>query len=99
MGRVGAIRKGMAIVPPGEGNVLVTNGDNVTDLDLDLLTKQHDSTGATATLMLTRYPSQNGVVEVGDDDVIEGFVEKGMLPIWINAGIYIFDLRIESMLP
>jgi NDP-sugar pyrophosphorylase family protein len=49
--------------------------------------------------MLTRYPSQFGVVEVGDGDLIEGFVEKGMLPIWINAGVYLFDRSIEPVLP
>jgi NDP-sugar pyrophosphorylase family protein len=38
-------------------------------------------------------------VEVGNDDVIVGFVEKGMLPIWINAGVYLFDRAIEPMLP
>jgi len=99
LGRGGAIRQGMSLVPPGEDTVLVANGDNVTDLDLGLLIKKHDSTSALATLMLTRYPSQYGVVEVGDGDIVEGFVEKEMLPIWINAGIYIFDRSIESMLP
>jgi NDP-sugar pyrophosphorylase family protein len=49
--------------------------------------------------MLTRYPSQFGVVEVGDDDLVAGFIEKGMLPIWINAGVYLFDRSIEQMLP
>jgi NDP-sugar pyrophosphorylase family protein len=99
LGRGGAIRKGMSIVPPDEGPLLVTNGDNITDLDLSLLIERHDSTGALATLMLTRYPSQFGVVEVGDDNLIEDFVEKGMLPIWINAGVYLFDRGIEPMLP
>ena len=99
LGRGGAIRKGMAIVPPEEDTVLVTNGDNVTDLDLNLLKDRHKKTGALASLMLTRYPSQFGVVEVGNDDVIVGFVEKGMLPIWINAGVYLFDRAIEPMLP
>jgi NDP-sugar pyrophosphorylase family protein len=99
LGRGGAIRKGMAMVPKAEEAVLVTNGDNVTDLDLNLLKNRHASTGALATLMLTRYPSQFGVVEVGDGDLVDGFVEKGMLPIWINAGVYLFDRTIETMLP
>jgi NDP-sugar pyrophosphorylase family protein len=99
LGRGGAIRKGMSMVPREESHVLVTNGDNITDLDLGLLTERHVSAGATATLMLTRYPSQFGVVEVGDDDLVAGFIEKGMLPIWINAGVYLFDRSIEQMLP
>ncbi len=99
LGRGGAIRKGMSLVPVDEGRVLVTNGDNVTDLDLNLLVERHESTGAIATVMLTGYPNQFGVVEVGEDGLIKSFVEKGSLPIWINAGIYVFERTIESMLP
>ncbi len=99
LGRGGAIRKGMSLVPVDEGRVLVTNGDNVTDLDLNLLVERHESTGAIATVMLTGYPNQFGVVEVGYDCLIKSFVEKGSLPIWINAGIYVFERTIESMLP
>jgi NDP-sugar pyrophosphorylase family protein len=99
LGRGGAIRKGMSLVPDEEGQILVTNGDNVTDLDLNLLIERHESTEAIATVMLTGYPNQFGVVAVSDDGLIKAFVEKGSLPIWINAGIYIFDRTIESMLP
>ena len=99
LGRGGAIRRGMAMLPREERTVLVTNGDNVTDLDLNHLKDRHKTTGALASLMLTRYPSQFGVVEVGEGNLIEDFVEKGMLPIWINAGVYLFDRAIEPMLP
>jgi len=99
LGRGGAIRRAMAMLPREEGTVLVTNGDNITDLDLNNLKDRHKTTGALATIMLTRYPSQFGVVEVGEGDLIEDFVEKGMLPIWINAGVYLFDRAIEPMLP
>jgi NDP-sugar pyrophosphorylase family protein len=99
LGRGGAIRKGMSMVPTEESTVLVANGDTITDLDLALLRERHESTGAMATLMLTGYRSQFGVVEVGDDELVQGFIEKGILPIWINAGVYLFDRLIESQLP
>jgi NDP-sugar pyrophosphorylase family protein len=99
LGRGGAIKHGISLVPVDENPILVTNGDNVTDLDLGQFMERHHATGALATLMLTRYPSQFGVVDVGDDDLIDGFVEKGMLPIWINAGVYLFDRAIEPLLP
>jgi NDP-sugar pyrophosphorylase family protein len=99
LGRGGAIRKGMSLVPSSESHVLVTNGDNITDVDVTVLMQRHLSSGALATLMLTPFPSQYGVVEVGDDEMVKGFVEKGILPLWINAGVYIFERRIEDMLP
>jgi NDP-sugar pyrophosphorylase family protein len=99
LGRGGAIRKGMSIIPSDQNPVLVTNGDNITDLELDVLQARHQETGALATMTLTRYPSQYGVVEVGDGYLVEGFVEKGLLPVWINTGIYLFDREIEPMLP
>jgi NDP-sugar pyrophosphorylase family protein len=99
LGRGGALRKGISLVPDNESPILVTNGDNITDLDLGSLRTRHDSTNALATLMLTRYPSQYGIVEIGEDDMVDRFVEKGLLPLWINAGVYLFDRSIESMLP
>jgi NDP-sugar pyrophosphorylase family protein len=99
LGRGGAIRKGLSMVTDGVSPVLVTNGDNITDLDLNLLHRRHKQSGALATLMLTRFPSPFGVVDVGDDNLIVEFREKGLLPFWINAGVYLFDRSIESLLP
>jgi NDP-sugar pyrophosphorylase family protein len=99
LGRGGAIRQGLSIVPADQNPVLITNGDNITDLALKTLLDRHSETGAMATMTLTRYPSQYGVVELGDGNLVEGFVEKGLLPVWINTGIYLFDREIETILP
>ncbi|MEE8362708.1 MAG: sugar phosphate nucleotidyltransferase [Dehalococcoidia bacterium] len=48
---------------------------------------------------MVRYPSQFGIVQLGGDDLIDSFVEKGDLPIWINAGVYVFSREIEDLLP
>ena len=50
-------------------------------------------------MMLTPFQSQYGVVEVGESDMVTTFVEKGRLPMWINAGIYVFAREIEDLLP
>jgi NDP-sugar pyrophosphorylase family protein len=50
-------------------------------------------------MMLVPYPSQYGVVEAGNDQLVTAFVEKGALPFWINAGIYVFDRGIQPLLP
>ena len=99
LGRGGAIRQGFSMVPKEEETVLVTNGDTLTNLDLSLLSAVHQKRNATATLMLTRHPSQFGLVHLGEDDMVEEFAEKQPLPLWINAGVYLFDTKIEELLP
>jgi NDP-sugar pyrophosphorylase family protein len=99
LGRGGAVRKGLKQVPKNSGTVLVTNGDNVTDLRLSEMMDIHRAAGALATMMLAPYPSQYGVVETDDSGMVTQFIEKGRLPFWINAGVYLFERGIEKRLP
>jgi NDP-sugar pyrophosphorylase family protein len=99
LGRGGAIKKGLAQVPTDTKNVLVMNGDNITNQPLAPIAELHASSGAMGTMMLVPYPSQYGVVESDDQDIVTQFIEKGSLPFWINAGVYLFDRQIESLLP
>ena len=99
LGRGGAVRQGFQLVPDTQSHVLVTNGDVATDLDISLLMDLHRKRNASATLMLTRHPSQYGVVRVDDDGLVESFSENGPLPVWINAGVYIFRSEVKSLLP
>ena len=99
LGRGGAVRKGMSQVPQDAGTVLVTNGDNVTNMQLSEMKALHERRDALATIMLTPYISQYGTVESDEDGTVTRFVEKGRLPLWINAGIYLFDRSIERRLP
>jgi len=99
LGRGGALKQGLSQVPPSVENVLVTNGDVITNQPLEPLIDVHVESEAMGTLMLTPYPNQYGVVESNDRGDITNFMEKGRLPYWINAGVYIFDRRIEPLLP
>lgn len=99
LGRGGAVRKGMSQIPADSGPVLVTNGDNVTDLRLADMRAVHEQRNALVTIMLAPYISQYGTVESEDDGIVTQFVEKGRLPFWINAGIYLFDRSLEQRLP
>ena len=99
LGRGGAVRKGLAMVPASEELVVVTNGDNVTTQPLDELIALHRKLGAMATMMLVPQPSQYGVVESDPEGRVTRFVEKGPLPFWINAGLYVFSREIETRLP
>jgi mannose-1-phosphate guanylyltransferase len=81
----------------GEADVIVCNGDVLTDLDYADLLKRHREAGAVATLALTRVDdtSSFGVIERDDDGRIRAFIEKpppGTTDTdTINAGTYVLD--------
>jgi NDP-sugar pyrophosphorylase family protein len=99
LGRGGAMKKGLSMVPADTENVLVVNGDIITNQPIAPIVELHEKSNAMGTMMLVPYPSQFGVVESNDESVVTQFIEKGRLPFWINAGVYLFDRQIESLLP
>jgi NDP-sugar pyrophosphorylase family protein len=99
LGRGGALKQGLYMIPENIETVLVANGDVLTNQPLAPIIKLHERSGAMGTIMLVPYPSQYGVVESDDQNIVTHFIEKGRLPFWINAGVYIFDREIEQLLP
>ena len=99
LGRGGAIKKGMELVPHDEPFVIALNGDNITSQALGSVIDHHKTHDAVVTDMLVPYPSSYGVVEVDEFDRVTAFREKGELPIWINAGIYVLNLSVRPKLP
>ncbi len=99
LGRGGAVRRGLSLVPDTQEFVVVTNGDILTNQPIGDLAALHRRTQAMATMMLVPYQSQFGVVQAGEDSRVQEFIEKGQLPFWINAGVYLFDRQIETRLP
>ncbi|MSQ21733.1 MAG: nucleotidyltransferase family protein [Dehalococcoidia bacterium] len=99
LGRGGALKQGLGMVPNSERAVLALNGDIITTQDFAPLLKLHQQTGAMATIMLVPYPSAYGVVDVEESGRVVAFKEKGELPHWINAGIYVLDTSIRDELP
>ncbi len=98
LGRGGGIKKAFPMLPPGDGPLVATNGDIITNFNLQSMVECHRVAGDMATLLLTPFVSPYGIVEVNDDRVI-GFREKPTLPYWINGGIYIFSPEIFPYLP
>jgi mannose-1-phosphate guanylyltransferase/phosphomannomutase len=99
-GTAGAVRNAAGLI--GDEPILVISGDVLTDFDLGVAIREHESRGAEATIALTSVenPLAYGIVIVdGDSGRIERFLEK---PTWgqvfsdtINTGIYI--LQPESL--
>jgi mannose-1-phosphate guanylyltransferase len=81
----------------GEQDVIVCNGDQLTDIDYADLVARHRTSDATATLTLTRVQdtSSFGVIECADDGTVIAFIEKpppGTTDAdTINAGTYVLD--------
>ncbi|UCG45268.1 MAG: NDP-sugar synthase [Candidatus Bathyarchaeota archaeon] len=83
--------------------VLVVQGDNLFDIDLDGLIKKHEENGALLTIALTRVenPTGYGIAELSGKMRIERFVEKpppGKAPSNLaNAGIYLLSPEVRKI--
>ena len=88
-----------------EERLLVLNGDVLTDLDVTAELRQHERTGAKATLALVELDdvSSYGVVPTDPDGRVEAFIEKpdGPPPTQrINAGAYVVERdMVEARIP
>ena len=91
--------------PHVDGPVLICNGDILMSLNLRELADFHKRRKAAATIALTKVdnPSAYGVVETDIEGRVERFVEKPApgetSSHTINAGAYIFEKSVFSMIP
>jgi|TARA_B100001971_G_scaffold210567_1_gene236326 NDP-sugar pyrophosphorylase family protein len=99
LGRGGAVKKGFSMIPNEITTVLVTNGDVLSNQNLDTLLDFHVTRSSTATVMTVLHPNRYGLVESDSSGNIIKFSEKGNLPIYINSGIYFFERSICNLLP
>ena len=104
LGRGGAIKRGFSLVPEHEEAVLVLNGDVITsEAPAAVLGTYRQSQQANpsheATIMVVPMISPYGLVDTDGQDTVVGFREKAELPYWINAGVYVFNRSIASLLP
>jgi mannose-1-phosphate guanylyltransferase len=106
LGTAGAVANALPALDDGE--VLVLNGDILTDLDLDAFAAGHRAAGALGTVALTPVddPSAYGLVRLRDDRSVLEFVEKpgpGQLipgePYRINAGTYLLAREVVESIP
>jgi mannose-1-phosphate guanylyltransferase len=94
LGTAGALKFAADLL---EDRFFMLNGDVLTDIDLTAQLRQHEATGARATLALigVEDPSAYGLVRRNADDSVKEFVEKpGPEQIdtdLINAGAYILQ--------
>ncbi|OLT24989.1 guanyltransferase [Nocardiopsis sp. CNR-923] len=99
LGRGGALRYAATGLRDPDAPYLALNGDVLTWFPLDEMTAHHRERGGLATLALAQFRTTWGIVDVDDRDRIEGFTQSPLLPVWINAGVYLFEPGITPLLP
>ncbi len=99
LGRGGAIKQAMGYLPGGWQTVLVLNGDNLWQIDLPRMIKQHQETDALVTMVVSPLKSPYGIIEFDEDKRVLNFREKPVLPHWLNSGVYLLNKDLEPMLP
>ncbi len=83
---------------------LAINGDILSDIDISKLRKFHEQHSPLVTLALYKVENatQFGVVNIDQTNKITRFVEKphelNLFPNWINAGIWIIEPEILSLI-
>jgi len=96
LGTGGAFRKAIAAAKLGYENVMLMNGDILTDLPLDKMVSTHSSAPnhPMVTLLLVPYKSRFGTVHIDKQNIVKRFEEKPEFPdVWINGGIYVANAR------
>lgn len=104
LGRGGALRQGLAMLPESDTPVIATNGDIITDASIDeLLTNYHTRTHANqahlATILTVPLTSPYGIVDTDAAGLVREFREKAPLPYVINGGVYVLHPSIKDLLP
>jgi NDP-sugar pyrophosphorylase family protein len=75
------------------------NGDELLDLDFSELLARHEAAGTSATIVVTRFQSPFGIVELAEGDLVTGFEEAPRLPHWVSAGAYVLGADALARLP
>lgn len=69
---------------------LATYGDGLSDINIGSEIEFHKKMGVAATLAGVHPHSKFGLIEHGQDGLVESFVEKPMLHNYVNGGFYVF---------
>ncbi len=101
-GTAGAVKM---IEPFLESPFIVVYGDTLMNIDIRSLYEDHQKSGADVTMAVTEVddPSEFGVVETDSDGFVRRFQEKPKkeeaLSHWINAGIYVLNKEVMTLVP
>jgi mannose-1-phosphate guanylyltransferase len=98
LGTGGAVKNARALI--GGDRFVVMNGDIITDLDPQKLSRDMDSNRQSlGCIAAVPFRSPYGIIEMSNG-LARGFKEKPTLSeYWINAGVYCLSTKVIDMLP
>jgi NDP-sugar pyrophosphorylase family protein len=73
------------------GRALICYGDILANVDLAALEREHQKSGALATLTVYPLHSPFGIVNFNEEYRVTGLAEKPVLPYWINIGFMLCE--------
>jgi NDP-sugar pyrophosphorylase family protein len=82
-----------------DGACLAMNGDELLDVDFGAVIREHEASGAAATIVVAQVRSPFGVVELQEDGTVTGFREAPLLADWVNSGVYVLGEEAIERLP
>jgi glucose-1-phosphate cytidylyltransferase len=81
-----------------DGRFMVTYGDGLADVDIPKLLQFHASHGKLATVTTVRPLSRFGVMDIGEDGLVQRFREKPLTDDYVNVGFFVFEPRVLEYL-
>lgn len=101
LGTGGAIKNAIKSMGSEDEDIIVVNGDIITDLDLSKMLEWHTTSQSVVTMLLVPYRSPFGVVHIDKLRSVRKFEEKPEFPdVWINGGVYLMKVkRVMKLLP
>jgi dTDP-glucose pyrophosphorylase len=92
----------LTLLPPSvKGNVLVINGDVLTNLDFGALVDFHEEDEYDISLCASTHKVQipYGVLSFDSSGNLKGISEKPTISYPVNSGVYVLSERVRSLIP
>lgn len=99
LGTGGGMKLALGMADASDPYLIATNGDILTDMDINAIIEVHEAGKNTATISLTQLQSPYGIVDSDSAHKVTAFHEKPLLPYWLSAGIYVLSPAIGALLP
>ena len=97
-GDVDIIKRIQDILVTVQKDALILYGDTISDVDIDELIFSHRKFSKEITMTVWPLKINYGLVEIGENEMVESFAEKPTLDKWINIGYFYINYQFVDMI-